>query len=114
MTAPISPLEFAEGLEEVRVGEGLLKSVDTTPWGDAPTSVSVEVHAWNETTEGWDDVTSTIVPSGTPSVSGNVITLPELDFTSGVAGTLYRVTVQFSITGKGVPFRPFGRLKCIA
>lgn len=114
MPAPSSPLEFSEGLLEVRVGEGLLKSVDTTPWGDAPTDPAVEVHAWDETTEAWEDVTSTIVPSGTPSVSGNVITLPELDFSDGVAGTLYRVTVQFTIAGRGSPFRPFGRLRCVA
>lgn len=114
MTTPTSSLEFAEGLQEVRYGEGLIRAVDTTPWGDDPTNVSVEVHAWNSETEAWTNVTSTLVPSGTPSISGNTITLPELDFGQATVGVLYRVTVQFTIAGRGTPYRPFGLLKCIA
>jgi hypothetical protein len=113
MTAPTSALEFVEGELEVRVDEVLTRTVDTTPWGDSPASVSVEVHAWNESTLVWDDVTSVIIPSGTASIAANVITLPALNFTNGVAGTLYRVTVQFTIAGKGAPFRPFGLLRCL-
>jgi len=113
MTAPTSELEFVEGELEVRLSEILYKTVDTTPWGDSPDAMSVEAHAWNKNTLVWDDVTSVIIPSGSAETSGNVITLPALNFTNAVAGTLYRVTVQFTIAGKGAPFRPFGLLRCI-
>jgi hypothetical protein len=59
-------------------------------WG-TPTSPTVKVYSVNETTSALTDVTSTVMPSGSASADGQVVTLPELK--SLTADVLYRVVV---------------------
>lgn len=71
--------------------EQIQYKLTTTPWGSDPTSVSVVVF------ESGEDVTSTVMPTGTPQVEGDVITLPVLK--SLEAGKDYRVEVKFTAGG---------------
>lgn len=72
----------------VRVGEGINWSVDTTNYGGTPTSVSVAAYDLNT-----DDVVTGTVLSGSPSVTGNVISLPK--FLSAAIGS-FRVVITFT------------------
>lgn len=59
-------------------------------WG-APTSPSVVVSSVNEVTGALTVVTSTVMPTGSASVSGQIVTLPEMK--SLTVDVLYRVVV---------------------
>lgn len=59
-------------------------------WG-TPTSPSAAVYSVNETTGALTNVTSTNMPTGSASVNGQVVTLPELKLLT--ADVLYRVVV---------------------
>ena len=83
------------------VGESLPYSITTTPWGASPTSVSYHVYEYVGGTPT-SDVTSS-VSSGSASVNGDIITLPNIH--SLTAGTLYRVVVTF--TSGGATYQPW-------
>lgn len=85
--------EVAEGTQPVGEDEEVVFTVDVTNWGDSPTSPSVVVKNLNADT----DVTSTVMPTGSPSVNGNVITLPTIKLlTKNIS---YRIEVKFTIGG---------------
>ena len=84
-------LEVVEGLQDQTSDERLAHKITTTPWVSNPTSPSVKAYDENDET----DVTSTVYPTNSPSVNGDVITLSLLrDLT---AGHTYRIEVQFSV-----------------
>lgn len=85
--------EVAEGRLEQGEDEEITYTLDVSAQGSSPSNVAVEAKAWPAGT----DVKSTVMPSGSASVNGNVITLPEL--TALTAGTLYRIEVQYTIGG---------------
>jgi hypothetical protein len=75
--------------------EGIIYSVDVTPWGNAPTAVAVvvkDITNQNAVT----DVTATTT-TGSASVLGNVITLPKLH--SLTARHKYQVEIAFTDAG---------------
>lgn len=72
--------------------EEIQYQVTTTPWASSPSSVSVVVKD-----EDGNDVTSTVMPSGSASPSGDVITLPVLKLLTD--GVYYRVEVKFTAGG---------------
>lgn len=78
--------------------EAVTFTLTTTNYGSAPTSPSMTIKDSND-----NDVTSTLAPSGSPSVSGDVITWPEI--TGVTAGETYTVIFQFT-AGGGAPFAP--------
>jgi len=80
-----------------RVNEGISWTLDTTKWGTSPTPGTVT--ATNRVTDA--DVTSDVL-SGSPSVTGNVITLPK--FSSSTVGQ-FRIIVEFT-AGAYAPARP--------
>lgn len=84
--------EAKEGEQEQGVEESIAYSVTTTPWGSSPSSVVVK--AYNITSGARTDVTSTVMPAGSASVVGDVITLPNL--TALTADYVYRVEVKFT------------------
>jgi hypothetical protein len=66
-------------------------TLTTTPWGSSPTSPAVVVKLESDLS----DVTATVIPSGSASVAGDVITLPIIrNLTTGVR---YRLEIQFTI-----------------
>ena len=81
-----SPLE--QGRDEERV-----YALTTTPWGSTPTNVLVTAY---DASASFRDVSSTVL-SGSPSVTGDVITLPVLKSLS--MGHIYRVEIKFTVGG---------------
>lgn len=82
---------IAEGSpKRCRVGEGPKWKLTTTKWGSNPDNVTVT--AKNSITGA--DATATVL-SGSPTVAGNVITLPK--FSSSTAGH-FRLIVEFTVT----------------
>lgn len=82
-----SPL--IQGVDEI-----IAYTLTTTPWGSSPSSVSVVV---KDITTTVSDVTNTVMPTNSPSVSGNVITLSPLKLLTDQH--IYRVEVKFTISG---------------
>ena len=87
-------LEVREGTKVQGSEESLSYSVVTTPWGSSPTAVSVT--AWDETHN--KDVTTTVFPTNSPTVSTDTITLSPLKSLN--QGHLYRIKVKFTATGQ--------------
>lgn len=84
-------------VEEVQyqgVDESIAYTLDVSAIGDDPTGVAVDVF---DASALATSVKATVMPSGSPSVSDNVITLPAL---TGLAeGKRYRVEVTFTLEG---------------
>jgi hypothetical protein len=83
-----SPMK--QGVDEI-----IVYTLTTTPWGSSPGSVSVKVYDITTTTSV--DVTSTVMPTNSPSANGDVITLSPLKLLT--AGQVYRVEVKFTCGG---------------
>jgi hypothetical protein len=87
--------QIKEGNIPQGVSEEAIYTLDVSAWGNDPTSVSVDVFPWaNNAKEA--TVKSTVMPTGSPTVSGNVITLPTLK--SLTDGVTYRVEVTFTVS----------------
>jgi len=85
----MSVREVVEGIQIQGEDESVTYSVTVTNWASSPSGAAVAVKDVDAGTDVTDDVTS-----GSVSVAGDIITLPEI---SGLtAGTLYRVEVQFT------------------
>lgn len=85
--------EFQESPIRQGIDEEVAYSFPTTPWGSDPTNVSVVV---KDRSQDYADVTLTVMP-GSPSVSGDDITLPALK--NLTEHHTYRVEVKFTIDG---------------
>jgi len=83
--------EVVEGLQEQSADEEIPYQIDVSNWGSTPTSPSVKAYVVDSGLE----VTSTVYPTNSPTVSGNVITLSVLKSLS--LGVTYRIEVQFNI-----------------
>lgn len=86
--------EVTEGVQVQGTDEEIAYKLTTTPWGGSPSAVSVSVFSG---LAHLTDVTALVMPSGTPAVAGDVITLPVLKDLS--RGELYRVRVTFTSGG---------------
>lgn len=91
--ASINDREVQEGKQYQGVDESIAYTLDVSAVGSSPSAVAVVV---KDMTNG-AVVTTTVMPTGSASVSGNVITLPALKFLT--AGVLYRVEVKYIIAG---------------
>jgi hypothetical protein len=83
-------LEVTQGLQNQTTDEQIVYSITTTNWGSDPSSVSVK--AYN--VSGNADVTATVLPTNSPSVADDVITLSPLK--SLVKGNTYRIEIKFT------------------
>ncbi len=83
--------EIDEGKQRMTTDETIVFSITTTNWISSPTVGTVTVYDENDNDA---DVTSTVMPSGSHSDSGDVITLKPL--TALTIGHSYRVEVQFT------------------
>ena len=86
--------EILEGLQYQGEDESVAYSIDVTNYGNTPTSPAVDVFDEDDLSTS---VKSTVMPTGSPSVASNVITLPAL--TALTDGQTYRVEVQFTLSG---------------
>jgi hypothetical protein len=98
--------EVKEGRQAQGTEEQIAYTVTTTPWGSTPTSISVKV--WDVTRGKRLDVTSTVMPTNSPTASGDVITLSLLKLLT--VGHTYRVEVKF--TASGNVFEPYFFVEC--
>jgi hypothetical protein len=88
--------EIREGLQYQGSDESIVYTLTTTPWGASPGTLVAKVYSIS-TAGAKTDVTLTVMPAGSPSAVGDVISLPPL--TALTAGTLYRVEVKFTCSG---------------
>ena len=79
-----------EGTQKQGADEEIIYSLTTTNWGSSPTSPAVVA---KDVSDDYTDVSSTVL-SGSPSVSGDVITLPTVK--SLTAGHIYRIEIKFT------------------
>jgi len=87
--------QVAEGATNQGADEIIAYTLTTTNWGSSPSSVSVVVF---DITDGVrTDVTSTVMPTNSPSVQSDLITLSPLK--SLTAGNTYRVEIKFTVSG---------------
>lgn len=77
-----------QGVEEI-----ISYTLDTSPWGSSPGTISVKVYDKADNS----DVTGTVMPTNSPSVSGDVITLSPLK--SLTTGHSYRIEIKFVCSG---------------
>lgn len=82
-----------EDVQKQGVDEEIVYTITTTPWGSSPTSPSAVVKDLSDDS----DVTSTVMPAGSASAAGDVITLPVLKALTD--GSRYRVEIKFSVSG---------------
>jgi len=87
----MSRLGVTEGSKYQSADEELAYQITTTNWASSPTSPTAV--ATDETTG--EIVTTTVFPSNSPSVSGDVIHLSLLK--SLVKGHTYRIEVKFTV-----------------
>lgn len=91
--ASINDREVLEGKQYQGVDESIAYTLDVSAVGSSPTSPVVVV---KDITNG-TTVTATVMPTNSPTVSGDVITLSLLKLLT--AGILYRVEVKYTISG---------------
>lgn len=93
MTRPreIQGSPFVQGVDEK-----IAYALTTTPWGTSPTSVEVKAFSYSEVTSTYTDVSSTVL-IGSPTVSGDIITLPALSVLT--VEVKYRIEVKFTCSG---------------
>jgi hypothetical protein len=97
--------EVVEGYQEQTSTEEIIYSITTTPWGSTPSTVSAA--AYQEGAETL--VTTTVFPTNSPAVAGDVITLSPLKALT--KGYTYRIEVKF--TSGGNIFECYFRVKCV-
>ena len=86
-------LDVLEGTRYQGKNESCAYKITTTPWGSVPTSPSATAF---DTTSGVEqNVTTTVFPTNTPTVAGDIITLSVL--TALAVSHIYRIEVKFTI-----------------
>lgn len=91
-----SPRQVKQGRQFQGVDEKIAYTLTTTPWGGTP--VVAAFKAFDVTgPRQYDDVTATVFPTGTTSVTGDVITLPLLQALT--VYHVYRVEVRWTYGG---------------
>jgi len=87
------PRTIEEGVQIQGEDEEIAYKLDVSAVGSSPTNLGVEV---KDASTG-NSVKSTVMPSGSPSAAGDVITLPTLKLLT--AGVLYVVEVKYTLSG---------------
>lgn len=81
--------QVTEGIQEQGLGESVVWQVTLPHTPDSLTSVEVEQEA------GWTDITSSAMPSGSPSNADAVVTFPQLVGSALTENQIYRVTLNY-------------------
>lgn len=89
--------EIKEGRQYIGVNERPIFRLNTAQWGGSPSAQSAKVYDYDNDAGTFTDVTSTVLPSGSPSVSGDYVSLPT--FVPESIGKVYLVTVKFTTGG---------------
>lgn len=94
--------QVAEGLQELRRGEGITWSVDTTNWAATPDPDPIVITRQRDSAVVTDD----FITTATATVSGNEVVLPKITVPADARLGLYRVDVPFT-AGDFDPGRPY-------
>lgn len=91
--------EIKEGKQEQGVEEEVTYTLTVpTTWGTPSGTPTIKVFSYIDRT--FTDVTSTVMPTGSASISGQVITLPEAK--AMTVDVMYRFEMKFDTSGGGV------------
>lgn len=96
----MSNLREFRGPDEQGIDEEITYWFSTSPWnpdGLTPSAASCKVYTVNQTTGALTDVTATVMPTNSPTISGMLITLSPLKALT--VDNRYRVEVKFTIGG---------------
>lgn len=100
--------EITDGLQVQGVDEEIIYRLNTANWGGTPTAPVAAAFKRNVTTQLWEDVTATVFPTNTPTISGDYIVLSKLQ--DLVVDGEYRVEVKWTHPG-GSLVEAFARIK---
>lgn len=89
--------EVIQGTQKQGVDERVAYTITTTNWGSTPTSPVVRVDDITTGFSSGTNVTTTVMPTNSPTVSGDIITLSLLRALT--LSHTYRVEVQFTSAG---------------
>ncbi len=91
--------EIIEGLQAQGEAEKVPYRLTTTPWGaGTPSGVVITAWVWKEATQARGaDVTTTLFPINSPTLSDGLIVLSFLE--SVTAGIRYRIEMLFVLSG---------------
>lgn len=89
--------EVVEGTQSQGEDEIISYTLDTANWGGTPSSPAVVV---KDMSDGETDVTTTVMPTNSPSIATDIITLSPLKLLT--ADSLYKVEVAFITSGNTV------------
>lgn len=98
--------QVLEGFQYQSPDEQLAYNVTTTPFGSTPTNEAVKAYDEHDAS----DVTTTVYPTNSPSVSGDVITLSLLKALT--AGHSYRIDVKFTDSNSNI-WELYFIVKCV-
>ena len=101
-----SILEVKEGIQRLTSDETIIYTITTTNWASSPTVGTVVAY---DESDADTVVTSTVMPSGSHTDSGDVITLKPL--TALTLDHFYRIEVQF--TSGSSTYECYFRVKCV-
>jgi hypothetical protein len=87
--------EVDEGAQEFKRGEGRTLTITTTNWASAPVADDITI---KQLSTG-DDVTSLFTSTATPTVNGDIITLPEIDIPAAQTLGIYELNAPFTADG---------------
>lgn len=91
--------EITDGTQVQGTNEAIPYRLITTNWGGSPTNPSVA--AYQRNADGtWLDVTATVFPVNSPTVSGDHIILSNC--TGIVEGQEYRIEIRWTEPGGGI------------
>jgi hypothetical protein len=99
--------EILESPLEQGTDESIIYSLTTTPWGSTPSDVAVKVFSLSGNVK--TDVTTTVMPTNTPTVLGDVISLSPLKLLT--AGIVYRVEIKFTCSSN--IFETYAYINCV-
>lgn len=88
--------QVKQGRQPQGIEEKIAYTITTTPWGGTPVVAAFKAYDITGPRQ-YDDVTATVFPSGTTSVSGDVITLPLLQALT--IDHVYRVECRWTFGG---------------
>lgn len=87
--------EIKEGNQEQGTEEEVNYTLTVpTTWGAPTGTPTVKAYSFDATTSAYTDVTATLIPTGSATVLGQVISLPEIK--AMTADVLYRIEVKFA------------------
>lgn len=98
MTMRSRDREFKESPVEQGIDERIAWPCNLDTWSAAPSSPAAEAKKWNAATKAWDDITGSVFPVNSPSITATTIALLS-PLVPQAVGDKYRIEVQWTESG---------------